>query len=185
MRPFLILIFVALFCSCEINSENEIKFQGITITDANGENIGYIDPSDWTFDRNWSQNEINLFDQHKDKFKSEKLDTTIKIQPAYPNPTPLYFNFTYTQDYVSSSTNKNVIQEGITVVYRIVNQHFERLISDEYLSNETGGYLYVFSSENYGLNKNEIFRLYYAFFYHDTCIYKGHGDILMSETTIH
>lgn len=172
-KPILLLLLLTIFWGCNKEDDKSDQddqlvfpaFSGYTHTDPIGYVLGEPDETDWTYDENWVQAEKDLFEDYASFYHVSSYDTSIKLHAAYPNPlTDIIFNLEYLKD------------PGVYLSVRLVNQEFEPLIkADSIKSNSVS-----FKMDEFSISSNTLIRVYYLFFRNDSCLYKGHGDIMVN-----
>ena len=170
-----LLLFTALatLAACNKNDDSPtIDFGlngGITSRDASGRLQGNPDPTDWTLDGNWNQ-------QEQDLFRSLGLDlnatatgnvTTTQII-AWPNPIGAG-QAVFRYDTPVPVSCKFVI---VDAKYQVVGP----MLSSPAVRNAEF-YYNVFSS---AYQQGKRYRLYYVLYDGTALYYKGHGDIKIS-----
>ena len=183
MKRFNIVIIsvMLMLLSCEKDNKvkNIIEFEGISITDIYGSQIGAQDTTDWRFDDQWLYQENELFSNIKSFPLCEPNENLGII--AFPNPCKGYF-------YVHVEKDYNYIS-----IYRLVDKDFNIIRSSdsvmdatfainlkECLSVEIVDEMPVCIEEQ--PPSDTIYRLYYMIKnIKKGCIYKGHGDIKIGD----
>lgn len=138
----------------------------ISPTDEQGQAMGAADPTDWTYDATWTDEEHALM-MFADTINNV-LDTgnnIIQVYPAYPNPSSGLFSF-YAACGKESKVKLVLVDSSMhslrTFAYRTeegaIHKHFGFHLASDI---DTGNY-----------------RMYYGFYNSsDSLYYKGHGDI--------
>jgi|GEM_PF-2162856 hypothetical protein len=175
MKPKIIVIISAIFLlllvlGCKkksTNSENgclsKLDFTKITYTNDVGD-ILMNDPTDWTNDSAWCQEEYNLFN-------TANLDLT-------GSDTNKIFTFLFPNPVATSSCLILIGDKICPVQYVIVNRSFQ--ILDTFSIHFLGSgnvHHFIFFSDSLKYKHGEFYRIYYAA--HCTrqlFFYKGHGD---------
>lgn len=169
MKSFVFLastISIWFLVSCNQNDNDEPDypvFSGISRVDNVGSPISSPDMDDWTFDANWSEEEIGLFSNYSNYSQSSVPDQDV-MTTAYPNPTAGIFSFKCHTD------------TAFTVEVKVVDQQFESLYADSFIG--TSQIITNVDIRNSVTNGNLV-RLYYLVTYNNVIHYKGHGDILI------
>src|SRR5262245_42430398 len=86
-KLFILIAFISFFsCKKNKNDDKKIDATALTSTDANGNILATVDPTDWRFDDQWSPEETALFnfDTNVNTADGQPADTVSTI--AYPNP---------------------------------------------------------------------------------------------------
>jgi len=166
MKHQLLIAFLAglLLVSCKKDKDAKLEFEGITHTDEQGTNMGFIDATDWRTDDAFTMQEMQLFDtldfKRIDKMqwpsgKTYKSPGTIIF---YPNPTTEIGRF-------------DMNFENFIIHIEMVDNAFNKLIS--FRGIDKNSIAFTFQTFNPG-----VYRAYYVV--QDlqyNIIGLGHGDI--------
>ncbi|WBA40518.1 hypothetical protein [Hymenobacter canadensis] len=163
--PFLFFAATALVACKKDNDAPTIDFGpngGITVRDTFNYPQGTTDPTDWTLDGIWNQ-------QEQDLFKGLGLDLnvaasgTMSLLSAYPNPVASQVVFEY-ETPVAVTCSFVIVDDK----YRVVKP-----LKTSIVQTNTGFHFDM--SQDFPPGKR--YRLYYVFQNGPTLYYKGHGDI--------
>jgi hypothetical protein len=159
---FLISILILTFspgCDNEKNSlpdEPVIYFTGLTMTDINGYTFSE-DTTDWTFDDDWIEKEVILFDDHDPE--TCLPNNNYKII-AFPNPG---------NGIVAISVN---MDSTSYLQIRLVDENFNKLIVNDSIDANN----FQLDAGTFGIK--DTVRLYYKMI-RGGCEFRGHGDVLI------
>ncbi|MVN78221.1 hypothetical protein GO988_17975 [Hymenobacter sp. HMF4947] len=143
---------------------------GISYRSNNGMANGAQDPTDWTSDATWNEQETALFPELSIALNSPQQPTLVGFTYTYPNPA--------SRANWILQTNGSAVSYTVTAV--LVNRTYQVVKRLEH-GNFTGGHVYAFDYAQLGLNPNETYRLYYVLFNNNGLLYKGHGDIRYNQ----
>lgn len=174
MKLKIIVVVSAIMVLCTVgckkkstNSENsclsKLDFTKISYTNDIGQ-VLYNDPTDWTNDSAWCQEEYNLFNtEHLDLSGS---DTGALFILLFPNPV------------IKSGCLIVIGHKKCPVQFAIVNRAFQVLDTFSIAYSVAGNiHDYLSFSDSLKYKQGEYYRIYYAA--HSTkqlFFYKGHGD---------
>jgi len=168
--PCLLIVSTLALADChKADNSPTIDFgasDGISNRDANGMKNGNQDPTDWTSDATWNEQETALFSELSITLNSPQQSNLIAFTYTYPNPSA--------QANWILRTNSSAVKYTMTAA--LVNRNYQ-LVKRLENNNFTGGHIYAFDYAQLGMNPNETYRLYYVLFNNAGLLYKGHGDI--------
>jgi hypothetical protein len=175
-----LLLSTILITECK-KDENKVVVSGITETDATGNSLGTVDPTDWKIGDLWTDKEEALFHSLELTSAQAYLKTgtpadtsattnTIKVTPAYPNPFKTIIAFTVTNNISSGKFEYVIVNTDLTVLKSGVANSFE-----------VGTTSWAFDlSDNSTFAPNNLYRMYYKFVIGNV-VFRGHGDIKKVE----
>lgn len=170
------LLFAALLALAACHKKDEsptLDFgagEGISYRSSNGMANGAQDPTDWTSDATWNEQETALFPELSFALNSPQPPNFLAFTYAYPNPGA--------QANWILRTNSSAVSYTVTAV--LVNQNYQVVKRLEH-GNFTGGHVYAFDYAQLGLNPDGTYRLYYVLFSNAGLLYKGHGDVRYNQ----
>ncbi|RFP63704.1 hypothetical protein D0N36_18020 [Hymenobacter lapidiphilus] len=137
---------------------------GITLRDASGRLQGTSDPTDWTLDENWNQQEQDLFKDLGLNLNATAVGTFSRLV-AYPNPITsgqAVFHF--------------VSPAAVECKLVIVNAKYQ-VVQPVLTAPAVLDGAFHYDVRNSNFEQGKRYRLYYIFKNGNTFIAKGHGDI--------
>jgi hypothetical protein len=140
--------------------------EGISFRNNNGMPNGAQDPTDWTTDATWNEQETALFSELSISLNSSQQPSLITFAYAYPNPAK--------QAIWSVQTSTPSVAYTVTAV--LVDSKYQ-IIKRFAHTSHIGGHNYLLDYAQLGLNSSETYRLYYVLFNNNGLVYKGHGDM--------
>jgi len=167
--PFFLLLPAVLACS-KSDSSPTIDFgkgEGITYRDHSNLPAGPGDPTDWTLDATWNEQEQALF-QSLGVDVSSPAQGSAGITGAYPNPA--YTGIVFGYSIPGTAAYKIVI---VDASYKVITESGS--------VNPTSNLSIALDLTRTGFSKGQRYRLYYVLYNGSTLYYKGHGDIKMAE----
>lgn len=177
---FSIIVFTFISCSNSTeSSDNQESFTGYSHTGDNSPDIiGVIDTTDWTYDKDWSYD--NIYSSQKSSIENTvysppnsqmSLPASFTARPFYPNPATI--------NHGMLSFSLPVYSEVFIV---LINERRE-ILSKIILSTLNAGTWQVSNEKVLPANiKSGMYRIIYRFEDKQSGkygIYKGHGDILI------
>ena len=162
----------ALLCAfqCERQYEGpDIDFgpgAGITYRDAQGKQFRASDPTDWTSDSIWNEQELNRFAFPTLTLNGPQQPDAVSQSLAYPNPGPVgqakwHFKLSPTAPCPCH------------VYAQLVSKRYTE--ADTYVADLAAGDSLQFAPKVYELG--QPYRLYYILYNAKGLLYKGHGDM--------
>jgi hypothetical protein len=145
--------------------------EGISYQDANNLPVGYQDPTDWTADATWNEQEQLLFSELSLSLDGPPQTGIFYTLRVFPNPGATA-TWGLQSQLPTSSPDRDFAAVAVLVdrSYRVL-QRFPRR------SSTTGAYALSLDYAKLGLNPGERYRLYYVLSNTKGLICKGHGDI--------
>lgn len=144
---------------------SKLDFTGITFTNEIGQVLSN-DPTDWTNDSAWCQEEYDLF--NTDSIDLTGSDTSTLFTLLFPNP-------------VRSAGALILIRPKLCPFQCVIVNRSLQVIDTFSIPNLIGNsYRYLSFSDSLKYKRGEYYRLYYAA--HSTSqlfFFKGHGDFLI------
>jgi len=143
---------------------------GFSHLDASARPNGTQDPTDWTSDATWNEQEKALFPKTSFDLNGAQRTALFMYANVYPNPGA-------TAIYRVEATNKNTsITVGYSVKLVLVDKNYKVLMQQGPLSFPYG-YAVALDYGQLGLQPTERYRLYYVLYDNDGLVCKGHGDV--------
>ncbi|WP_045688305.1 hypothetical protein [Hymenobacter sp. AT01-02] len=175
---FLIVLWYLVSCKKK-DSSPTIDFgagAGISLRAADGRVAGSQDPTDWTSDATWNEQERALFPDLAFDLNGAQQPTRVSYTYAYPNPALtgqanwlLQLERSYGSPAVKYSLSAVLVDRKYQVLLRLGPSDFSDALT------------YSLDYTKIGLRPNELYRLYYVLYYNGVLLYKGHGDIRHSS----
>lgn len=161
-----LLFMVIAFQSCKKNTVTPVDFSKITVADASCVYISEVDSTDWTYDTNWTTQELN-FMRFTDTSVVVTDTATGFVQLSAPCPNPSEGLFILGLNTQRQCKMKLVcVNTQMQVIYYLTRKFSGGPIVTAYDFRSTTSF-----------HKNENYRFYYAFYNAtDSLYYKGHGD---------
>ncbi|MBC6606359.1 hypothetical protein H8B13_05990 [Hymenobacter sp. BT188] len=171
MKKVLLLLFsIGVISSCQ-DKDDFSPYEGIEYRDDVNRRQTQKDPSDWTLDNTWSNEEKKLFADLEIDLNGLPQGGIQEIS-FYPNPVnPAYgvANFDYRKTAASNFSGRCVIVDG----------NYKVLFNTEIPPKSFGLQLPIFGGDKF--EKGKIYRMYYVFYEGSILYYKGHGDIKIAD----
>jgi hypothetical protein len=167
---FLPLLFFAATCLVACKKDNDtptIDFGpngGITVRNYFNQPQGATDPTDWTLDGTWNQQEQDLFKELGLNLNGAATGIVSRLS-AYPNPVDpdqTVFGFD--------------VPVALTCSFIIVDANYQVVKPLQTFTASPNMTVRIYANGN-GFQKGKLYRLYYVFRNGSTLYYKGHGDI--------
>jgi hypothetical protein len=165
--PFLFFAATALVACKKESDAPTIDFGpngGITVRDNFNRPQGATDPTDWTLDGTWNQ-------QEQDLFKDLGLDLnapangTVSRLSAYPNPVSMQAAFQYEAPV------------AVTCSFVVVDANYQPVLNRFTSSTASTGQMVLLDVSSSNFQQGKLYRLYYVMRNGSALYYKGHGDI--------
>lgn len=170
MTKYLLLTITLVLVACQKSATSPtLDFgagEGISFRSSNGMPNGAQDPTDWTTDAVWNEQETTLFLELSISLNSPQQPNLITSAYTYPNPAK--------QAIWSVQTSATSVAYTVTAV--LVDSKYQ-IIKRFGHGFHTGGHNYLLDYAQLGLNPNETYRLYYVMFNNNGLVCKGHGDV--------
>ena len=165
MRILIVALTILLCSGFSCYKQEEIDISGYTKTDAIGNIMGSVDPTDWTHDTKWTDLEISVFNTIGTESLTGTTSGTISITPAFPNPCTDQFGIGI-QSTSKCVVRMGIVNEGLDIKW----QHYQVI---------NIGVNYITIAPDPSKIGKGLYRLYYAFESFDQhMFYKGHGDVM-------
>ncbi len=167
-----VLLNCVLILSCKDEGDDKIRFEGIVLTDSNGESLGTLgsrDLNDWGYESRLPTEIFKLMDDGIVRDLSDTDYSVIEIK-SYPNPCTTVGKVIFT-----------LYNGKCEVKILVVNEDFKVLYRSAYVG---GSSEYTFDfSDPIRFPDQSIVRVYYSFSQKDDKnFYVGHGDILICRS---
>ena len=145
--------------------------EGISYHDGNNLPAGYQDPTDWTADATWNEQERALFSELSLSLDGPTQTGIFYGLSAYPNPGAVAIWGLQSQR-PAGSPDQDFAAAAVLVDrnYRVIQRLPRR-------NSTNGAYATALDYGKLGLNPGERYRLYYVLSNAKGLICKGHGDI--------
>ena len=143
---------------------------GFSHVDAGARANGTQDPSDWTSDATWNEQEKALFPKLSFELNGAQRPNLFVYANAYPNPGA---SAIWRVEGENKATSLAVSYSAKLV---LVNRAYEVLMQQGPLTFPSG-YAVGLDYAQLGLQPGERYRLYYVLYNSDGLVCKGHGDI--------
>jgi len=140
--------------------------EGITYRDAQGRPNGPQDPSDWTTDATWNEQELTYFNFPAFPVNGPQQVAAVRAVGAYPNPGPAG---QLTWRLKLSPTAPCPCQ----VYASLRSKRYTE--TDVFVATLAAGDSVQFAPKAY--DTGQLYRLYYVLSAANSLLYKGHGDI--------
>ena len=162
-----------LSCS-KSNSNPTIDFgagEGITYRDASNLPNGPSDPTDWTSDATWNEQERALFPEVSFDLNGSQRPNLVAFASPFPNPSAGQANWTVQCQQASGAVSPSYTLRVVFVdrTYKALHRLGPLIL--------IGNRSYHLDYAGMGLPVKELSRLYYLVHDDNGLIYKGHGDI--------
>lgn len=144
--------------------------EGISYRSSNGMANGAQDPTDWTSDATWNEQETALFGELSISLTSPQQPNLISFNYVYPNPAK----------QANWILRTNTSSTSYTLAAVLVNQKYQVIKRFDH-GYFTGGHLFALDYAQLGLNPNETYRIYYVVFNNNGLVCKGHGDVRYAQ----
>ena len=143
---------------------------GFSHFDAGARPNGTQDPTDWTTDASWNEQEKALFPKLSFELNGAQRPTLFMYANVYPNPgaSAIY--------RVEAANKSGSLAVSYSVKLVLVNRAYEVLMQQGPLSFPSG-YAVAFDYGQLGLQPGERYRLYYVLYDSNGLVSKGHGDV--------
>lgn len=176
-RLSLLLFVFMIFSASDCEKEDEvpmpepetperIRFEGVSLTDANGNALSQEDTTDWRVDDEWEAEEMALFEEGA-SLPLCSADGETKVFAVWPNPASRQFAFGFR------------ITNPISADFRLVDQDFNLLLSHDTLQFTNPGFNQL-EFDATSLAIRDTVRMYYQFST-SNCVFRGHGDLILVE----
>ncbi|MBC6696980.1 hypothetical protein [Hymenobacter sp. BT190] len=165
--PLLFFAATALVACKKDRNDPTINFGpngGFTVRDVNNRPTGATDPTDWTLDGPWNQ-------QEQDLFKDLGLDLngtvngTVSRLSAYPNPATVQAAFQYEAPV------------AVTCSFVIVDANYQAVLTRYTSTTASTSLAVLLDVSGSTFQQGKLYRLYYVLRNGNALYYKGHGDI--------
>ncbi|AII52627.1 hypothetical protein [Hymenobacter sp. APR13] len=165
--PFLFFAVTALVACEKDNDAPTIDFGpngGITVRDVSNRPTGATDPTDWTLDGTWNQ-------QEQDLFKDLGLDLnapangTVSRLSFYPNPATVQAAFQYEAPV------------AVTCSFVVVDANYQAVLNRSTSTTASTGQTVLLDVSGSNFQQGRLYRLYYVMRNGSALYYKGHGDL--------
>jgi hypothetical protein len=148
---------------------------GFSYRDGNNLPAGKQDPTDWTSDATWSEQEIKLFPDVKLNLNAAQPANFIESSYLYPNPARASI-----WGFSSKQTAPNT-QPDFTVAAVLVGANYQVIQRVAPTSSSKGAFRAAFDYDKLGLQPGSLYRIYYVLYDASGLLYKGHGDLLCRQ----
>ena len=175
MRPFMkylkfsLFILPLLLLACEDDDMPEppatINFDGIHLTDENGQAIGGGDATDWKLEDTWDERILTFFNQEERNLCGDASE--YQAFSAYPNPATTQIALAY------------VLKDSADLEVRIVDRNYRLLREVDAKNVFAPGFNTSFVRLD-DLNITDTVRFYYKII-GKNCELRGHGDVIIAE----
>jgi len=144
---------------------------GFSYRDGSNYPAGTQDPTDWSTDATWNEQEKALFPDAKFDLNAAQTTTFLQSNWLYPNSAA---QSSWLVNSRKSATGGSVPFTCMAVIVGSKFQIMQRLPATEAPSGYVGR---AFDYAQIGLHPGERYRLYYVLYNATGLLYKGHGDI--------
>jgi hypothetical protein len=143
---------------------------GFSYRDASNLPAGTQDPSDWTADATWTDQEKTLFSELSISLDGAPQPGFLDTPAVYPNPARV-------ATWAVASQRGPGGAPAFTIAAVLVNRDFKEVLRLPHTYAGSGYYATSFDYAKLGLLSGERYRLYYVMFNNNGLIMKGHGDV--------
>lgn len=180
MRKYLFLSTLTLgLAACHKSADSpRIDFgpgTGFSYRDGSNQPVGKQDPTDWTSDATWNEQEISLFPASKLDLNATQPANFIAYAYLYPNPA-----HASTWGFASKQTAANT-QPDFTVTAVLVGADYQVIQRVAPTNSSKGAFQIAFDYDKLGLKPGSLYRIYYVLYDASGLLYKGHGDLLYQQ----
>ena len=168
--PALLLAGICLVSCTKKDATPTIDFGpngGITRRNATSHIQGDPDPTDWTVDGNWNQQEQDLF---------KNLGLILNATPA-PASTPIVFAWPNPVEAGKFVFRLETLKTEVMLSYVMVNAKYQVVIPLQTTSTASRFWGFSFDVSSNDFKKGQLYRLYYVMHDGKALFNKGHGDI--------
>lgn len=168
--PTLLLVGICLTACSKKDATPTIDFGpngGIIRRNATSHIQGDPDPTDWTVDGNWNQQEQDLF---------KDLGLNLNAAPA-PASTPIVFAWPNPIEAGKLTFRLETQKTEVTLSYVMVDAKYQVVIPLQTTSTADRFWGFSFDVSGNAFQKGHFYRLYYVMHNGKALYNKGHGDI--------
>ncbi|MCC2548379.1 hypothetical protein LJY25_18175 [Hymenobacter sp. BT175] len=141
--------------------------QGYSSRNAQNIQTGEQDPTDWTLDGSWNEQEKALFSSLPVDLNSS-VQGSGAVRGLYPNP-------------AATAAKLTIEAQSTASLHLIIVDKKYQVLSEAAPSIARSSHTFAFDLAAQGLQKGQLYRLYYVLYNGNTLYYKGHGDIKMFD----
>lgn len=144
---------------------------GFSYRDGSNLPMGLQDPTDWTTDATWTDQEIKLFPELSLTLNAAQPAGAIEYTYLYPNPAQTStWGFTSRQTAAGARPDFTVAAVLVAADYQLIQRLPHGISSNGYFAAS-------FDYAKLGMQPNTLYRLYYVLYNTSGLLYKGHGDL--------
>ena len=174
-KPLLFATLVLALAACKSKSNSpSIDFgagDGFSYRDGYNLPAGPQDPTDWTTDATWNEQEVKLFPELSLSLNVPQPAGFVEFTYLYPNPA-----WTSSWGFTSRQTTTG-IRPDFTVAAVLVGADYQIVQRLMHTTSNKGYFAAGFDYAKLSMQSNTLYRLYYVLYNNSGLLYKGHGDI--------
>jgi hypothetical protein len=173
-KPILLATLLLTLAACHKADDGpRIDFgpgDGFSYRDAANSPAGTQDPSDWTTDATWTDQEKALFLELSISLDGAPQPGFLEVPALYPNPARV-------ATWAVASQKGSGGAPAFTIAAVLVDRDFREVLRLPHSYAGSGYYATSFDYAKLGLLPGERYRLYYVIFNTNGLVAKGHGDV--------
>jgi hypothetical protein len=173
-KPLLFATLLLTLAAChKADDDPRIDFgpgDGFSYRDAANSLAGTQDPSDWTADATWTDQEKALFLELSISLDGASQTGFLDALAVYPNPARV-------ATWMVASKKGPSGAPPFTIAAVLVNRDFKEVLRLPHSYASSGYYATSLDYAHLGLLPSERYRLYYVIFNNNGLVMKGHGDV--------